>query len=221
MTGWRWSPTLRRVEFDELRGLSHREVAARLVVDGWSVCGVGDWATVWRSPDGLQAARVCPFELAYQVYVELCRNLAGHELLPRIDFDAPLLGGGRLTVMEFLLPADESLEAAVIKTWETTDDLRLEAERLDRIAAKEIPYWGGVDLTPGNVMIDVTGQPKLVDLFGPAGEKAFAALLDNPADFAARIPRERRQYLTEIGYAQRVWTPTQLAEYRRAAAALP
>jgi hypothetical protein len=41
---------------DEFAGVSHREVAARLVRDGWSVCGVGDWATVWRSPDGYRKA---------------------------------------------------------------------------------------------------------------------------------------------------------------------
>jgi hypothetical protein len=45
MTGWLQLPRMHRVdEFAELQGLSHREVAARLVIDGWIVCGVGDWA---------------------------------------------------------------------------------------------------------------------------------------------------------------------------------
>jgi hypothetical protein len=214
-------------EFAELRGLSHREVAARLAIDGWSVCGVGDWATVWRSPDGFQVARVCPCELAYEVFVELCRNLAGHALLPRIDFDAPLRGGGRLTVMEFLRPADGPEVEAVMKRWQAAEAcdpvsaIRFEAERLDGVAAGVIPYWGGVDLNPGNVMIDLAGQVKFVDLFYAAGEKVFAALLDNPGEFAALIPASRRQFITEIGYAARVWTPDEIAAYREAAAALP
>lgn len=213
-------------EFAGVQGRSHRDVAARLVGDGWSVCGVGDWATVWRSPDGFRAARVSPFELAYEIFVELCRNLAGHPLLPRIDFDTPLLGGGRLTVMDFLRPADEPEVDAVMKRWEAAEPgdpvgaVRSEAERLDGTAATVIPYWGGLDLNPGNVMIDLAEQPKIVDLFATAGEKAFAALLDNPTDFAVQIPPNRRQFLTEIGYAQRVWTPAQLTTYREAAAAL-
>ncbi|HEY0687513.1 MAG TPA: hypothetical protein VGD71_00620 [Kribbella sp.] len=228
MTGLLRLPRMQGVdEFAELRGLSHREVAARLVIDGWNVCGVGDWATVWRSPDGFQVARVCPFELAYEVFVELCRNFAGHALLPRIDFDAPLRGGGRLTVMEFLRPADGPEVEAVMKRWQAAEacdpvsPIRFEAERLDGVAAGVVPYWGGVDLNPGNVMIDLPGQVKFVDLFYSAGEKVFAALLDNPAEFAARIPASRRQFITDIGYAARVWTPDQIAAYREAAAALP
>jgi hypothetical protein len=70
-------------------------------------------------------------------------------------------------------------------------------------------------------MIDLPGQVKLVDLFFAAGEQVFAALLDNPAEFAARIPASRRQFITDIGYAARVWTPDQITAYREAAAALP
>jgi hypothetical protein len=119
-------------------------VAVRLVTDGWTVCGVEDWATVWRSPDGLPAARVCPFELAYEVFVARCRDLTGHRLLPRVDFYAALPGGGRLTVMEFLHPAEEPRSTAVLKRWsagrlgrwsagapgDPIDAIRAEAERL-------------------------------------------------------------------------------------------
>ncbi|THV41468.1 hypothetical protein [Glycomyces buryatensis] len=213
-------------EFAELHGLSHREVASRLVLNGWSVCGVGDWATAWRSPEGFQVARVSPFELAYGVFVDLCRDLDGHALLPRIDFDAPLRGGGRVTVMEFLRPAEEPEVAAVTERWEAgaADDpvgaVRLEAERLSDKAESVIPYWGGVDLNPGNIMVDLSGQVKLVDLFFSAGHLIFSGLTQNPTEFAARIPAGHRDYITEIGCAARVWTPAEIARYGGAAAAL-
>jgi hypothetical protein len=202
-------------------------VAARLVIDGWSVCGVGDWATVWRSPDGFLAARVSPFELAYEVFVEMCQNLVGHELLPRIDFDAPLAGGGRLTVMEFLVPAEGPEAEVVIERWEAARDgdpvgvVRLEAERLNEKAAGAVPYWGGIDLNPRNIMLDVSGQVKVVDLFYCPGHEVFGALGDRPEEFAAQIPADRCRYVTEIGCAARVWTPAQIAFYREAVAALP
>jgi hypothetical protein len=214
-------------DFDDLHVLSHREAAARFAIDGWNVCGLGDWATVWRSPDGFHAARLSPFELAYEVFVELCRNLTDHALLPRIDFDAPLVGGGRLTVMEFMLPAAESQVADITARWESaaSDDpvaaVRLEAERLNDKAASLIPYWGGLELNPGNIMTDLSGQAKLVDLYFVPGDKVFPALEHNPTDFAARIPADRRKYLADIACAARVWTPAQIAKYRKAEAALP
>lgn len=221
-------PMLRRVtDVHELQGLSHREAAARFAIDGWNVCGLGDWATVWRSPDGFLAARLSPFELAYEVFVELCRSLPDHALLPRIDFDAPLAGGGRLTVMEFMLPADGPEVEDITARWESaaSDDLvgavRREAERLNDKAASAIPYWGGIDLNPGNIMMDLYGQAKLVDLYFVPGDKVFPALEHNPAEFAARIPPGRRQYLADIACAARVWTPAEIAKYREAEAALP
>jgi hypothetical protein len=202
--------------------LTHRVLASRLLNTGWTICGAGDWAMVWRSPDGTQAARVCPFELAYETYVVLCRNLAGNVLLPRIDLDTPLVGGGRLTVMEFLRPADDAQD--LMKRWKAAEPsdpvsaIRREAERL--LSSSQAPYLD-VDLNEGNVMIDLAGQVKLVDLFGTAGAKLYADLLDQPTEFAAKVPASRRQFLTEIAYAQRNWTPDELATYRDAAAALP
>jgi hypothetical protein len=214
-------------EVGDVRGLTHREVAGRLVAGGWSVCGVGDWATVWRSPEGKRAARVSPFELAYGVFVDLCRKLADNVMMPRVYFDAELGGGGRVTVMEFLRPADEAQVSAILKRWDVSvagdpiADVRAEAERLGAVAADVIPYWGGLDLNEANVMVDLDGQAKIVDLFATAGKKLFAALMEEPASFAARIPAEQRRFMTEIGYAQRVWTPAQITAYREAATTLP
>ncbi|QSB04783.1 hypothetical protein [Natronoglycomyces albus] len=208
---------------DAVQGLSHREAAGRLLADGWNVCGVGDWATVWRSPDGAQVARVSPFELAYGVFVELCRRLEGHPLLPRVDVDVPLRGGGRLTAMEFLLPVEREEAAAVIQRWDTVcsgdpiTQVRVEAERLDAEAASAIPYWGGLDLNRNNVMKDASGQFKLVDLFFAEGAKIYRLLRNDPAQIAARFTPDQREYMCEIAFIARQSTPEEMAQLRAGA----
>lgn len=209
--------------FEDLRDLPHREATARLLADGWNVCGIGDWATVWRSPDGTQVARVSPFEPAYEVFVELCRHLEGHPLLPRIDGDVPLAGGGRLTAMEFLLPATADAAAAIVERWEAAvpDDpitqVRLKAERLDAEAAASIPFWGGLDHNQGNVMRNASGQTKLVDLFYAAGLEIYRTLLDDPAKIAEAFAADQREYICDIAAVARMSAPQEVAALRAAA----
>ncbi|MFI9486931.1 hypothetical protein ACIG47_11115 [Promicromonospora sp. NPDC052451] len=208
--------------FDDLAGLPHREVAGRLLADGWNVCGLGDWATVWRSPDGALVARVSPFEPAYQVFVALCRTLDGHPLLPHIEFDAPLDGGGRLTVLEFLTPAGSAEADAVVRRWEAAlpgdpvTEVRREAERLDAEAARTIPFWGGLDHNPGNVLRTAAGEPKLVDLFYAAGLEIYRVLAENPAEIAEAFPSDQRRYLCDIAALARQAGPGELAALRAA-----
>lgn len=212
--------------FEALRDLPHREAAGRLLADGWNVCGIGDWATVWRSPDGTQVARVSPFEPAYGVFVELCRRLEGHPLLPRIDFDAPLSGGGRLTVLEFLLSVGSAEADGVVERWAAAmpDDpisqVRRKAEQLDAEAAASIPFWGGLDHNPGNVMKDVSGEPKLVDLFYAAGLETYRVLLEDPAKIAEAFPADRREYMCDIAAVARMSAPNEIAALRAAAASI-
>lgn len=209
--------------FEALRDLPHREAAGCLLAAGWNVCGLGDWATVWRSPDGALVARVSPFEPAYGVFVELCQTLAGHPLLPRIEFDATLAGGGRVTVMEFLMPVEPAEAAAVVARWDAAahDDpiavVRRAAERLDAEAARTIPFWGGLDHNPGNVLRNATGEPKLVDLFYAAGLEIYRVLREDPAKVAAAIPAERRRYICDIAAVARMSDPDELAALRAAA----
>lgn len=211
------------ISFETLCGLPHRETTGRLLDDGWNVCGIGDWATVWRSPDGAQVARVSPFEPAYGVFVELCRSLEGHLLLPRIDVDAPLGGGGRLTVLEFLLPVDRAEADSVVERWAAAlpDDpiaaVREQAERLDAEAATSVPFWGGLDLNPGNVMRNASGQLKLVDLFYAEGLEIYRVLLEEPARIAEAFPPDRREYLLDIAALARMSTPDEIAALRTAA----
>ncbi|WP_285104609.1 hypothetical protein [Promicromonospora sp. MEB111] len=212
--------------FESLRDLSHREAAGRLLADGWNVCGLGDWATVWRSPDGALVARVSPFEPAYEVFVELCRTLDGHPLLPRIEFDAPLMGGGRLTVMEFLMPVEPAVADAVVVRWAAAADgdpitvIRREAERLDAEAGRSIPFWGGLDHNPGNVLQNPAGEPKLVDLFYAAGLEIYRVLRDDPARIAEAVPADRRRFICDIAALARLSSPDELAALRAAADSL-
>ncbi|THV34607.1 hypothetical protein [Glycomyces buryatensis] len=214
------------IEFEELRGLNHRDTAVRLLADGWNVCGMGDWATVWRSPDGTRVARVSAFEPAYGVFVRLCRNLDRHPMLPRIDFDAELFGGGRITVMEFLRPASAAERSAVLARWDeaATDDpvsaLRREAERLNAEAAATIPFWGALDRNPSNVMRRPTGDPVLVDLFYADGPEIYRVLLEDPAKISSAFPAERRAFIDEIAVIARESTPEEIAALRAAAASI-
>lgn len=213
-----------------LAELNHREAAGWLLADGWNVCGVGDWATVWRSPDGVLAARVSPFEPAYEVFVHLCRALPGNPLLPRIELDSALEGGGRLTVMEALVPAGKDAVAEVWKRWDEADAddpvtaVRREAERLDAEVAETIPYWGGLDRNPGdprnsgNVMAASTGEPRLVDLFYAKGLEIYPELLADPSKVLAAFPPGRRRYMAEIAAVVRMSTPEEIAAIRKAAA---
>jgi hypothetical protein len=213
-------------DFSAVGSRGHREAAARLASEGWNVCGIGDWATVWRSPEGRRAARVSPFEPAYEVFVALCRNLEGHPMLPRIDFDAPLEGGGRLTVMEFLRPAAPAEAGAAKQRWaeaapgDSVTAVRREAERLDAEAASSIPYWGGLDHNPHNVMTGLDGELKFVDLFYVNGPELYGLLREDPHAIAERIPAERRRHITEIGAVARLSTPEEIAALRRGAAAI-
>lgn len=203
---------------------THREVHTRLITAGWSTCGIGDWATTFRSPDGRQAARVCPFDPAYPVYVELCRRLPGHRLLPDIGLDQALDGGGRVTVMEFLTPADAETAAKVTRDWEAGTDpalaeVRRAAEALNTEAAAKVPWWDGLDLNAGNIMVSLSGQTKLVDMFCMDGEGMYGTLLSDPAALAARIPAHARRHMTDIAFIARTSTPAEIAALRQAATA--
>lgn len=209
--------------FAHFTDLSHRDVHAQLVLAGWNVCGIGDWAIVLRSPDGKYVARICPFEPAFGVFVALCQQLNGHSWLPHVEADVPLEGGGQLTVMEFLIQADTETYESVKHRWESGTDAALRqlrecAEQHSAQAEETIAWWGGLDLNAGNVMMSVTGEPKLVDLFYVDGRKLFETLLHDPKDLGQRIPKHRRKYMTDIAAISRSSTSMELLALREAAA---
>ncbi|SDK64429.1 hypothetical protein SAMN05216298_0954 [Glycomyces sambucus] len=214
------------MDYTEFADLDHRAVAGRLLADGWNVCGIGDWAYVWRSPDGRLVARVCAFEPGYGVFVELCRKLSGHPMLPRVDFDAELRGGGRVTVMEALMPASDEERATVTERWDAAESgdpvaaVRSEAERLNAAAAQSIPFWGGLDRNPGNVMRRADGGLVLVDLFFAEGRDIYRALTEDPERVAAAFPADERVFICEIAALARQSSPEELAALRAAAASI-
>lgn len=220
------APILLGMEFTGFAESDHRAVAGRLLGAGWNVCGIGDWAYVWRSPDGRCVARVCAFEPGYGVFVELCRRLPGHPMLPRVFYDAELAGGGRLTVMEALRPASTEEREAVLARWDAAEPadpvaaVRVEAERLDAEAAQRIPFWGGLDRNPGNVMRRDGGEPVLVDLFYANGLEIYETLVSAPEKIAAAFPAEKRAFICDIAVIARESTPEEIATLRAAAASI-
>ena len=97
--------------------LSHRQVLAELATEGWVPCGVGDWAVALRSPEGTVVARVCPFDPAYAAFVDLCRECAGNQWLPRIELAAGLEGGGSVVFLEFVAPVDHPVVKQFAERW--------------------------------------------------------------------------------------------------------
>ncbi len=195
---------------------SHREALADLVLLGWTPCGVGDWAAALRSPGGGLAARVCPFDPAYPAFLELCRRCAGSRYLPHIDLTAALDGGGRLTVLEFLAPAEEADAAELIRQWKRDEgDAELSMVKAAALAVDEeygtrLPWWDGIDLNQGNVRRSMDGQLTLVDVFCMDGAALYGQILQDPAVVRRRIPEEQRQHLLEIPYLARESSPAEL-----------
>lgn len=210
-------------EFATLGGVTHRRAQSELIAAGWNVCGVGDWAVTLRSPDGVHAARICPFDPAYPVFVQLCRRLPDHPFLPRIHVDVALDGGGQLTVMEFLVEAPAEAAAEAKRQWDAREGgiavVRREAEALNTEAAAGITWWDGIDLNRGNILTSLSGQVKLVDVFCMDGESIYQTLLTEPATLAARLPEPQRRHMAEISYIARTSTPAEIEAIKQAVAA--
>jgi len=161
------------------------------------------------SPDGAQAARVSPWDAAYRMHAELCRD-APNRFLQRVDAILPLGAVGHVVVMERLFPAAEDAAIRLCAAlglrgdsgWRPPDGLALGGldrdpdiaalrERLAAAAADgaaRLPFWGGYDIRPANVMADAAGALKLVDPFFVAGPKIIAAIVARDRAALARLP---------------------------------
>jgi hypothetical protein len=201
---------------------SHRQALAELVLLGWTPCGIGDWAVAVRSPGGLLAARICPFDPAYPAFLELCRQRPGNRYLPRVDLTASLDGGGSLTVMEFLTPSQEAAAAHLIRNWEQDDqDAELSALRTAALAVDAeyrtgMPWWDGIDLNQENIRRSIDGQLKLVDVFCVDGAALYGQILEDAAVVRRLLLGEQRRYLLEIPYLARECSPDELDALRQA-----
>ncbi|MEU7894487.1 hypothetical protein AB0B45_16715 [Nonomuraea sp. NPDC049152] len=194
--------------------MTHREATAELVLAGWTPCGVGDWATGLRSPDGLWVARVCPFDPAYAAFLDLCRRRPGNPYLPRVAFDTPLDGGGTLAVLEFLTPLEPARAEEVARRWRegvgeaALDDVRQAAAAVDAEYRARTPWWDGIDLNPGNVRQALDGRVAVIDVFCMDGASVYAQILKDADVVRAKLPDSR--HILDIPYIARESTPEEI-----------
>jgi hypothetical protein len=152
---------------------------------------------------------VTPWDAAYLLHAELCRS-APNRYLQRVDAILPLSRLGHVVVMERLVPAPEDAAACLCAAiglrgdtgWRPPDGLDLGGldvdpdivalrSQLAAVAAKgaaTLPFWGGYDIRPGNVMADTAGALKLVDPFFIAGPKIIAAIVARDREALERLP---------------------------------
>ncbi|WP_189237336.1 hypothetical protein [Planomonospora parontospora] len=200
--------------------MTHREATAELVLAGWTPCGVGDWAIGLRSPDGLWAARVCPFDPAYAAFLELCRRRPGNPHLPRIAFDTPLEGGGTLAVLEFLIPLEAARAEELARRWRegtggpALAEVRRVAAAVDAEFRARTPWWDGVDLNAGNLRQALDGRVVVVDVFCMDGASVYGQVLRDAAVVRAELPGSR--HILDIPYIARESTPEEIRALRSA-----
>jgi hypothetical protein len=202
-------------------GQTHIEARDRLETAGWRWLARGDWAQVYLSPDGRQAARVVSFDPAYALHVRTCLANPQVRYFQRIDWHCPLAPAGQLVVMERLEPPTPSLAAelccvlAETKCLERSPcdaellawaDLRQrDPELRDLFAllrataaegARSLGWFGGLDIRPGNLMRDESGQLKLIDPYFIAGPKLIPAMIESIEAVARHYsPAELRGFL--------------------------
>jgi hypothetical protein len=190
-----------------------QEARDRLLADGWQLAARGDWAWVYRSPDGTVAARLCPYDPAHRLYLRYCQRYAGNPYLPIIHELRDLEPYGHLVLLPWLEASDETavhelgarlgfpkqvrsgLAAARSRTLEqegerdpTLREIRAIMRELVAEAERELPFFGGVDLRPANVLRNPQGQLQLIDPIFVAGRELIAALQRDPHAVAQRIP---------------------------------
>jgi hypothetical protein len=189
--------------------MSHRQVLAELIQDGWLPSGVGDWAVGLRSSDGALVARVCPFDPAYAAFVELCRACAGNPWLPKIAEAADLEGGGSVVFLEYVAPVERAVAEEIAEQWrDGSGDAEFEvvrqtARRIDAERRGSTPWWDGFDLNAAHVRRAADGRLVLIDVFCMDGAALYGMILEDIAEVHRRIPRERMRYALEIPYIAR------------------
>lgn len=184
-------------------GLPHLPVdatasEARLAFEraGWRLIGTGDWSWVFADPSDAWAARITPFDPAYRMFVEFCRAGTPNAFLPYIESMLPLARDGYVVVMARLFPADQEPAERFCRALsianesgysppqgepmdDANGDIAALRERLRGLlaqGAKRFALWGGSDIRPGNILVDGSGQLKLIDPVFVRGKAIVAAI---------------------------------------------
>jgi hypothetical protein len=183
----------------------HRDVEDALLAEGWTPCGVGDWATALRSPDGTAAARISPFDPTGPYTAALYRQAGHTRQVPELFAHRRLAGGGDLQVLEFMRPVaeDEAFafhQAIALRAPEVADLVDV-VRRVHERARRELPWCGPLDHNPANVMRAADGRLVVADLFYADGLNLYATAATNPDLVVAKIPEAERRFMTEIPLA--------------------
>ncbi|GAB3758167.1 hypothetical protein [Microlunatus parietis] len=189
-------------DVDDWSLLDHCGVRNALERDGWRFVAAGDWAVVLGDPTGRYAARISPFERAYQYFVELCRRHPGNRWLPTIHAATNLAGGGHLTVMELLTPRHIPDDDHPDPVWSSDDSdlatVRADVERTYADCKANVQWWGSLDVKPAHFLLDSEGQLKLVDPFGLAGAELYGMAESDYPSFCKLVPTDERRYMLQI-----------------------
>ena len=190
----------------------HRGVGRRLLAQGWTPCGAGDWAIALRSPDGHRAARISPFDPAGPYTAALYRQARSTRQVPELFAHDRLVGGGDLQVMEWLEPVAEdeavAFHQAVASRAAEVADLVDVVRRVHEQARRELPWCGPLDHNPANIMRASDRRLVVVDLFYADGPNLYATAAADPDLVVAKIPETERRFMTEIPMtASGPWEP--------------
>jgi hypothetical protein len=178
------------------------EARAQLAAVGWAEIAQGDWSWVHASPEGEVAVRVTPWDAAYRLHAEHCLRHAGHPHLPLVHAIAPLKHDGYAVFMQRLYPCptpraaafcaalgfprDTGIEdgegppdANMVAAFAVQCDVRSLRTVLDDLFARAstLPFFGGADIRPGNLMQDAAGVIKVIDPVYVAGRRIHAAIV--------------------------------------------
>ena len=180
----------------------HRDVEGVLRGEGWTPCGAGDWAVALRSPDGVAAARISPFDPTGPYSAALYREAATTRQVPQLFAHRRLSGGGDLQIMEWLRPVakdeaiafHQAIAARAPEVAELVDVIRRVHDR----AMGDLPWCGPLDNNPDNIMRTADGRVVLADLFYADGPNLYETAAKDPDLLAALIPEPERRFIADI-----------------------
>jgi hypothetical protein len=204
--------------------VDHRDVEDALLAEGWTRCGAGDWAIALRSPDGMAAARISPFDPTGPYTAALYRQAGRTRQVPELFAHRRLVGGGDLQVMEWLQPVAEDVAVAfhraiAMRTPEVADLVDV-VRRVHERARRDLPWCGPLDHNPANVMRAADGRLVVADLLYADSPKLYATAASDPDLIVAMIPLPERRFMTEIPLAASgPWAPGEQEAIRAGLAA--
>ncbi len=222
----------------EIAGKDTNTAHTQLVGAGWREIAQGDWSWVLAAPDDETVVRLTPWDDAYKLHAENCIANAGHPHLPRIDTITPLAGDGYAVFMERLYPVEigpAETFCAALGFPRNTDKARTTPDPAEVaslaaqphvkslsailgdlfVRAGALPFFGGSDIRPGNLLQDARGTIKVIDPIFVAGPKILAAIEAGDGLALRAIPLEKLlAFLTIAAFQRPPGTPAETEALR-------